>query len=314
LSVAEGQQALEPQRSDVTIAPDETQVEFTLTYALGSPRGPLSARLHTFPAAPRPLAMVATFEPAGDRPRTFTVAGAPERVILEPAVSTVARTFGAHGGRLLLDNIDGLLMLVCLVVAIGSRASLRAAVAALAVAHAAGFLVRAGTLLPMAGAPSQIAGAIAASAVVAAAAALVVGARPAVFVVLALVFGGLNGASLGEQLRLHSAAAGAHPAVAVAAAVAVTTVGQIWVVAILATVLGILRARGLSDRLLRYAAAAWTGHTALHLVADRTIVPEGMESQLFTRLETLILLCWTVSLVLVAAARALRGRALPGRP
>jgi hypothetical protein len=310
LSFAEGQQGLEPPAATVVIAADESQVEFALRYVLRQGRGPLSARLHTFPAIPQPLAMVATFEPADERPRTFVVSAAPERVVFEPGVTVVARSFAAHGGRMLLGNVDGLLMLLCLAVGVATRKALRWSVLAMAVAHTAGFVVRAGDLTPLSGTPSMLAGAWAASAVVAAAAALVVSARPAPFGVLAVLFGVLNGAFLGEQLRVQSSFAGAYPHVAVGSAALVSAVGQVWVVAVLATIIGILRARGLSDGLVRYAAAAWAGHTALHLIADRTIVPEGTESWWLTRLEMLILLAWVGALLVIAAIRASRGHAI----
>jgi hypothetical protein len=310
LSFAEGQNALEPPAAEVAIASDESQVEFALTYTTRPARGPLSARLHTFPAVPRPLSMVATFEAAGERPRTFVVANAPERVVFEPGISTVARDFAAQGGRTLVENRDALLMAVILVVAIGARRDLRRAVLAMAAGHAVAFIVRAGALAPPTGEPSTVAASVAASVVVAAAAVLIGGGGATAFTALALAFGLSNGAALGEALRSQSSFAGAHPAVAVGTAVAVTAIGQIWIVAVLAIAIGLVRARGLSDRLLRYAAGAWTAHTALHLIADRTIVPEGTESSLLTRLEAILLLSWVAALVAVAAFRAVRGQTI----
>jgi hypothetical protein len=310
LAIQQDDQRLAPPAIAATIADDEQSVTFHLQYQWHADGGPLSARLHTVSARPRPLRMTAQFFATGDEPRTFSVAGEPERVVFEPRPAAVAAHFGGHAVRMLLRGGMSMLLLLCLIAPAREARELRTTTALLIAGHAAGLAFGAGNLSsPATSIAPAVAVALAASCAVVIAILNVAHDQSIAIRPVTAAAGLTSGIALGLGLREQAAFAGSHPIVAVAVFTVVTVVGLTWIAAFLAFALDLLRQRGLPERVAAIALSAYAAHASLHRFSEQTMPLVDQPSWVLGHFTELTIAVWLAIAIAIALSRALRGAA-----
>ena len=203
--------------------------------------------------------------------RTFTYTGDPGRVELDPRWWQAARTFVALGFEHILEGIDHLLFVCCLVIPVRRWRSLVAIVSAFTVAHSLTLATAAMGIAPDAAwFPPLVETLIAASIVYMAAENVL---RPADALAqrwkLAFAFGLVHGFgfsfALGESLQF----AGSHLVASLAAFNLGVELGQLAVLAVVVPVLSFVFARVARPFVLVAVLSALVGHSAWHWMTER---------------------------------------------
>jgi hypothetical protein len=203
--------------------------------------------------------------------RAFSYSGDPGRVELDPRWWQAARTFVTLGFEHILEGIDHLLFVCCLVIPVRRWRPLVAIVSAFTVAHSLTLATAAMGIAPDAAwFPPLVETLIAASIVYMAAENVL---RPAEALAqrwkLAFAFGLVHGFgfsfALGESLQF----AGAHLVASLAAFNLGVELGQLAVLAVVVPVLAFVFARAARPFVLVAVLSALVGHTAWHWMTER---------------------------------------------
>lgn len=286
---------------------DRGSVDVELRYAAREDTAGFSARLNAFRAGEKPVRTIVRYQPPTGDNQTISVTGPPARVFFDPATIDVLQQFATRGLRALLDGGDHLLFLVCVLLPVRRGRTAASLFAAGALGQTIAIAVS--VLQPSISADSFTALAmIAASAVVIAALQTVVQAHLRWVVLLALVFGALNGFAFGSALVPSEQFAGSHRSMAVATFAAVALVGELWLGALAWTTRAWLDERGVPERFASVLASAIIAHSAMHRVVDRGHILAQTGSFGAERALVWLALGWAGVVMIVALAAAVSGR------
>jgi hypothetical protein len=291
------------------IASDRKAIDVDLVYALAGEASGLSARLNTFTGTPlNPVRTDVAYVGASGAPLTLSVKGAPARVAFDPGALDVVQDFLGRALRVLLDGGNHLLFFACLLLPALRLRGAAAAFAAVIGGQVAGMLTalalspgRAGSVLPAAAL-------IAASAVAIAALQAIVSSRRQWILLLAGLFGVLNGLAFGGTLAAARQFGGAHTGIALATFVLVVAAGEAWLGAIAWATRVWLDGRGAPDRMLTLLAGALIIHTAVHRVADRATVLSQTTGFGAAEAMAWLTVGWAVVMLAIALIEAFRQR------
>jgi hypothetical protein len=292
----------------VTVRPgdDRTSIEVELRYAVRSDAAGFSARLNTFSSKEAPVRTNVRYRPASGGDQTLSVTGPPTRIAFDPPASAVLPQFAVGGVRALFDNADGLFFFVCLVLPV--RRARPTAALFVAVACGQAVAIVASSMRPSMS-PEWLAGfgMVAASAIVIVAAQGVVRAQLRWVVMLALLFGAMNGVGVGEAALVAEPFAGAHRLLALTAFSVALVAAELWLGALVWAFRAWLDQSGVPERFVVFLGAAIVAHDALHRVVDRGLVLTQAGSFVAAHAIVWLTLAWIGALLLVAIVNAFSG-------
>lgn len=268
LEVRAGETRLAEPEVHAVAAADRASADIQLTYVRPADDQPLSARLQQFRVGASRIRTLLRYEAAEDDVRAFDLTGDYERVVFEPPVRPVLRTFAARGLEALLGAGVYLLIAGALVAPLHTPRSLAAVFVAFIAAQCVSLVVSGlgdWTLSPSALATARV---VAASAVVALAAIGLLAPHSRWIAAAAAIAGLAFGLDAATQFRLVSAFAGARTATALTAFTLTLSLGQAWILALLSAATGLLCRWGVPERWGSVAIAVIVSHVALHQIAD----------------------------------------------
>jgi hypothetical protein len=300
LDVKQGDTTLKAQTVTVRPAADRTALDIVVVYPADGVQG-LSARLNVFQGELlKPVRTTLTLQRDGVPPRSFSIAGSPQRVLVEPDAGDVVRRMLTLAASQVLTWSDPLLLLICLFLP-GRRSGDAVRLTALVFAGQLVGLFATSLLGPLSPTASALAATLAASAVVVAALQIVVRARLRGTLVLAGGFGLLSGVALGGSALLPDLPfAGAHAALAGAVFAALVVAAEAWLAAIVWSTRAWLDSRGVPARGLALLGAVLVGHAAIHHVMDQGQAVTEAGSFAATHALMLIALGWTGVMLAIA--------------
>jgi hypothetical protein len=257
-----------PLDSAVDIAPQQAMLDVALEFAITSD----SARFSINPALARLGVRTTTvlhFLPPGRGERVFQYLGDPGLVHLDPRWHQAAFTFVKLGFRHILDGIDHLLFILCLVIPVRRLKPLIAIITSFTIAHSITLIAAAKGFAPSAlWFPPFIELLIAAS-IVYMAFENIVGARVEKRWMLAFGFGLVHGFgfsfALGESLQF----AGSHLLTSLLTFNVGVELGQILVLVVALPLLGLLYKYVVTPRMGTILLSALIAHTAWHWMSER---------------------------------------------
>lgn len=310
LDLQQGEVSLPATVESARIGADRRSIDVELRYPNGD--GDVSARLNAFRALGAPVRTNLRYRLPSGRDHAVSITGLPARLTLDPGIGEVLPQFVGRGVRALLDDGDHLLFLICVLLPM-RRARLAAALfaaAALGQAIAIGFSVlRPATVEWSADALAMVA----ASAVVVAALQNVARARERLVLLVAFVFGLVNGVSFGHALLLATPLAWSHAAAAAVVFAATVLVGELWLGALAWATRTWLDERGVPERTAAILASALIIHSAVHRFVDRGHLVAQAGTFSAEHALAWVTLGWLSLMLLVAVANALSARAGGGR-
>ena len=215
---------------------------------------------------------VLRFLPPGGAERAFQLAGDPGLVRLDPRWHQAAARFVALGFGHILDGIDHLLFVLCLVIPVRRLRPLVGVVTSFTVAHSITLVASALGLAPGALWFPPLVEVLVALSIVYMAIENIVGARVDRRWALAFGFGLVHGFAFSFALRESMQFAGAHLATALLAFNVGVELGQLAVVAVAVPALALLFRRVVAERMGTIVASALVAHTAWHWMLDRGAV------------------------------------------
>jgi hypothetical protein len=240
----------------------------------------------------------------GNAERAFDVHGDPGLVELDPRWHQAALRFTKDGFFHILDGIDHLLFLFCLVIPFRRLRPLVAVVTAFTVAHSITLIASAFDLAPSAlWFPPLIETLIAAS-IVYMAIENITGAHLQRRWVVTFAFGLVHGFGFSFALRESLQFAGTHLLTSLLAFNLGVELGQLLVLAIMLPVLGWLFSRVVDERVGTIILSAFIGHTAWHWLSDRwsVLVQYPVQWPVFDLALLATLLRWAMLAVLAVLA------------
>ena len=295
----------------------QAMLDVVLEYRIRSDRARFSMR----PALARlgvRTTTVLRFLPATGGERDFEYLGDPGLVRLDPQWYQAARRFVELGFSHILDGIDHLLFILCLVIPFRRIRPLVAIVTSFTVAHSITLIASAAGLAPDALWFPPLIEVLIALSIVYMALENIVGARLERRWLIAFGFGLVHGFGFSFALRQSMQFAGAHMALSLVSFNVGVELGQLLVLAVAVPVLNWLLSHVVAERMGTVILSAFVAHTAWHWMLDRWAVLEQYRVELpspslalvASAMRGLILL-----LVVVAAAWGmfeLVGRLSPG--
>lgn len=258
-----------------TPLPDSTELpwqqamlDVVLEYRITSP----TARFSIEPALARLSERTTTvlrFVPPNDAERAFTYVGDPGLVRLDPRWHQAALTFVSLGFEHILDGIDHLLFVFCLVIPFRRIRPLVVIVTAFTVAHSITLIASAAGFAPTALWFPPLIEALIALSIVYMALENIVGAKIERRAGIAFGFGLIHGFgfsfALGDSLQF----AGAHLATSLLAFNVGVEIGQLFVLALLVPLLAVIFKRVVAERMGTIILSAFVAHTAWHWMLER---------------------------------------------
>jgi hypothetical protein len=258
-----------PVDRSANIDPSKGLLDLQFEYPTAPAEGHFSVRFNGLRAANRAVQTPVRYLTAAHAARTFTVAGGPQRVSLEPGGLTVASQFARLGVEQLAQSPEHLLFLLCLVIPPRRIRSVLGAFGAFAAGHVVAFVASALMPRPM-DLPILLAVQTAMAATLAVAALQNITAPRLVWVrIVSGVFGLVDGASFGSAYRDAWMLAGSHTLVSLASFTAPVVLGSLWLVLIVQPVVGLVYRSGLPQRIAIILFSAVPVHAGLHGVLDR---------------------------------------------
>ncbi|MEJ7813198.1 MAG: HupE/UreJ family protein, partial [Gemmatimonadaceae bacterium] len=252
-----------PLASTVDLPWKQAMLDVALEYSIRSER----ARFDVRPALAHlgiRTATVLRFLPPGGAERAFQLVGDPGLVRLDPRWHQAAARFVALGFRHILDGIDHLLFVLCLVIPVRRLRPLVAIVTSFTVAHSITLAASALGLAPGGLWFPPLVEVLVAVSIVYMALENIVGARVERRWILAFGFGLVHGFAFSFALRESMQFAGAHLATALLAFNAGVELAQLAVVALAVPALALLFRRVVAERMGTIIASAIVAHTAWH--------------------------------------------------
>lgn len=249
--------------------------------------------------------------PSDGAERVLTYDGDPGRVHLEPGWWQAASRFVLAGLTHILDGIDHLLFLLCLVIPFRKARPVIALVTAFTVAHSITLVASAAGYAPDALWFPPLIEVLIALSIVYMACENIIGARIERRWPIAFGFGLIHGFGFSFALRDTLQFAGSHLALSLAAFNVGVELGQLAVLAVMIPVLHFLYTRIMAERIGTVLLSAIVGHQAWHWMIDRGTVLRQY-SFVWPTMDTLFLAnamgLLAIMLVLGAAAWAISGR------
>ncbi len=209
------------------------------------------------------------YAPPGRAARPYQFTGDPGLINLDPRWHQAAARFVRLGVEHILDGIDHLLFLLCLVIPMRSLAGLIPVVTAFTVAHSITLIAAALGLTPDALWFPPLIEALIALSIVYMAIENVVGAKPERRWRLAFGFGLVHGFGFSFALRESLQFAGNHLLTSLLAFNLGVELGQLLVVAVAAPLLALLFRRVVAERVGTIVLSVLVGHTAWHWMIER---------------------------------------------
>jgi hypothetical protein len=215
---------------------------------------------------------VLRFLPPGGAERAFHLAGDPGLVRLDPRWHQAAARFVAMGFHHILDGIDHLLFVLCLVIPVRRLRPLVAVVTSFTVAHSITLVASALGVAPDALWFPPLVELLVAASIVYLAIENIVGARVDRRWIPAFGFGLVHGFAFAFSLRDAMQFAGSHVVTSLLAFNVGVEIGQLAVVALAVPALAFLFRRVVAERVGTIVASAFVAHTAWHWMLDRGAV------------------------------------------
>jgi len=302
-----------PIPASTDLAWQQAMVDLILEYPIRSP----SARFSIDPALARLGVRTTTvlrfIPPTGDE-RAFTYLGDPGLVHLDPQWFQAARQFISQGFRHILDGIDHLLFIICLVIPFRRLRPLLVVVTAFTVAHSITMVASALGFAPTALWFPPLVEVLIALSIVYTAIENIVGAKLERRWMIAFGFGLIHGFGFSFALRESLQFAGRHLATSLATFNVGVELGQIAVLLVCVPLVNWLFARVVTERMGTIILSAFVTHTAWHWMLDRgAALREYNFAVLELNAATGAGLLRFATLALVAAAVLWAGRPLVAR-
>ncbi|MBM4193752.1 MAG: HupE/UreJ family protein [Gemmatimonadetes bacterium] len=252
----------------VNLAWQQAMVDVSLEYEIGSPESAFSLDARFARLGVRTTTELRIVQ-ADSTERTVTWLGDPGRIQLDPSWWQAASQFVALGFRHILDGLDHLLFLVCLVVPFRRIRPLVVIVTAFTAAHALTMSASALGFAPDAAWFPPLIELLIAASIVYAAIENVFGANIQRRWMIAFGFGLVHGFGFAFALRESLQFSGSHVLAALAAFNIGVEAGQVLVVALAAPLLTWVIARLPSERVAIVVISALVAHTAWHWLLER---------------------------------------------
>ena len=215
---------------------------------------------------------VLRFLPAGGAERAFQYVGDPGLVRLDPHWYQAALSFVVLGFQHILDGLDHLLFVVCLVIPFRRIRPLVAIITAFTVAHSITLIASAAGLAPDALWFPPLIEVLIALSIVYMALENIVGPKLERRALIAFGFGLVHGFGFSFALRDSMQFAGAHLATSLVAFNVGVELGQLFVLALAIPALVLLFKHVVAERMGTIILSAFVAHTAWHWMLDRGAV------------------------------------------
>ena len=303
LDILQGDATLAAPVATVRPGSDGLSIDVLLRYAIAVDNHDFSARLNAFTSKDGPVRTVARYRPVGRREQVVSITGPAVRINFDPSVAAVLTSFAARGLRALFDNGDYLLFLLCVLLPMRRPRSILGLYVAGAIAQVAAMAVFVVDEPSMAAWIPGVTMA-AASTIVIAATQNIARARIRWALYVTVVFGALNGWTVGESAAAIAQFAGAHLVAAMFAFASVVLLGELWLGALMWAFRSWLDDRGLPDRVFVLAGSALVAHSAVHRVMDRAQIVAKDGSFGGQHAVTWLTLAWIAAILLAAVATA----------
>jgi hypothetical protein len=258
--------------------PDDTQIQWrqamldvVLEYAIASDQSNFAIRPALARLGVRTTTVLRFLPPSGGE-RAFEYLGDPGLVRLDPRWYQAALSFVALGFEHILDGIDHLLFVFCLVIPFRKLRPLIAIVTAFTVAHSITLVASAAGFAPTALWFPPLIEVLIALSIVYMALENIVGAKLERRWMVAFGFGLVHGFGFSFALRESLQFAGSHLAASLVAFNVGVELGQIFVLALAIPVLNVLFRRVVAERMGTIILSAFVAHTAWHWMLARWAV------------------------------------------
>lgn len=306
LDIRQGDAALPNPSVSVRSGADRASIEVELRYSTAAEAGDFSARLNAFNSKDGPIRTNAHYRPESGSEQAISITGTATRIAFDLGLGAALSSFALRGLRALLDGGDQLLFLGCLLLPMRrprSAAMLYLAVGsgqAIALASSAG-------RAPMTAPGLAGVALVAASTMAIAAIQNVARARLRWVVPVAVIFGALNGWTLGTVAEAATPLAGGHRLAATVTFASVVLLGELWLGALCWALRAWLDERSLPDRLTAILGSAIVAHSAVHRVTERAALAAQDGSFDAGRVLTWLTLAWVGAVLLAAISNAVAG-------
>jgi hypothetical protein len=254
--------------NDVDISWTQAMLDVVLEYPISSDRSNFSLRPGLARLGVR-TTTVLRFLPATGGERAFEYLGDPGLVRLDPRWYQAALSFVVLGFEHILDGIDHLLFVFCLVIPFRRLRPLIAIVTAFTVAHSITLIASAAGFAPTALWFPPLIEVLIALSIVYMALENIVGAKLERRWMVAFGFGLVHGFGFSFALRESLQFAGSHLAASLVAFNVGVELGQIFVLAIAVPLLGYVFKHVVTERMGTIILSAFVAHTAWHWMLDR---------------------------------------------
>jgi hypothetical protein len=246
-------------------------LDVEIDYAIASDRSRFSIDPRLARLGVRTTTVLRFVPPTGSE-RAFEYAGDPGLVRLDPRWYQAALSFVALGFEHILDGIDHLLFVFCLVIPFRKLRPLIAIVTAFTVAHSITLVASAAGFAPTALWFPPLIEVLIALSIVYMALENIVGAKLERRWMVAFGFGLVHGFGFSFALRESLQFAGSHLAASLVAFNVGVELGQIFVLALAIPVLNVLFRRVVAERMGTIILSAFVAHTAWHWMLARWAV------------------------------------------
>ena len=223
---------------------------------------------------------VLRFVPARGAERAFEYVGDPGLVRLDPEWYQAARRFVALGFGHILDGIDHLLFVICLVIPFRKIRPLIGIITSFTVAHSITLIASAGGFAPSALWFPPLIEVLIALSIVYMALENIVGAKLERRWLIAFAFGLVHGFGFSFALRESMQFAGTHLAMSLVSFNVGVELGQLFVLAITLPLLALLFKHVVAERMGTIILSAFVAHTAWHWMLERGAVLREYRVQL----------------------------------
>ena len=263
-----------PVVASTDLAWQQAMVDLELEYQISAP----GAHFSIDPTLARLSIRTTTvlhFLPADGSDRTFTYLGDPGLVHLDPQWFQAAGQFTALGFRHILDGIDHLLFIICLVIPFRRLRPLLVIVTAFTVAHSITMIASALGFAPTGLWFPPLVEVLIALSIVYTAFENIVGAKLERRWIIAFGFGLVHGFGFSFALRESLQFAGTHLATSLGAFNIGVELGQVLVLLIAVPLLALLFSRVVAERMGTIILSALVAHTAWHWMLERGATLRG---------------------------------------
>jgi hypothetical protein len=223
---------------------------------------------------------VLRFVPANGAERAFEYLGDPGLVRLDPEWYQAARRFVALGFEHILDGIDHLLFIICLVIPFRKIRPLIGIITSFTVAHSITLIASAAGFAPSALWFPPLIEVLIALSIVYMALENIVGAKLERRWLIAFAFGLVHGFGFSFALRESMQFAGTHLAMSLVSFNVGVELGQLFVLAITIPALALLFKHVVAERIGTIILSAFVAHTAWHWMLERGAVLRAYRIQL----------------------------------